>query len=1598
MIIDALVYVKMDVDPSTHWNSLFDSIKPHIPSIDSESSSSENEEDIPIFRRPVALLPKHTEGLECLSLEDSEIEELLISVAQPQLCWTEETLCPHREPTTETHGAYQATDLAQQGTHQEPSPIGNKVNEICSHNSIRNAAQAGGHPCSSIPVEMKGDTSAHHSHGTLNRQKTTESTSPHPSHNAACEENTLESLNSLRKTQRTEPNGSMKKPLQNSKTVLSFEPLEHWDLDQILLTLQTDRLFLGSSVSDEPVEVQPDGDNVRSQDNILERLAAFCRTQCGDDEDKIKTAPDKTSGGPQKAPVQHPTDFRQNGGWRKSFKRMAFELQPSRQEAPTVYIDLRNPEPPMKTTRPCNSTSSQSMKLTNSNLHDENPSDEKTDSNIQSGLVNGKEEVTGKSLLLRMLREANRNRSEPDRKDPVPADSTCRTPRRVALKDKLPEANNEKTSLLPEVDNQTTSPTMQRDQNRQPVERTPAIQQSATTGQPKKQSDREQKEQQKQRAQRKQRQQQLQKHLESFRPTRSAGDREPAAEKTDVLYDTEASHLQSVNTLPADMEDKECLLLTVCLSSPGLVASSGHHWKAPTVESATTKSHIYNALVAWFLSLVGAPGPQGGDDRAAVPFWVAGLQQLWTEDGLALHICAVSHGESLQLGRKPRKRGVDKGRSVFQQRVCRFLSQTSLSAITHWLPQLRSLLDQQAYPPTVHIPASCLDSFISVNSDKMAVKRTFGLNPGFYWQTVETQELGCQRPETMCTQQLHTEIAVTLGYTSLFLHPLVVHHTLQLLLNSGLDVCGLRLLYPTPDLLTNSTGRVSYGEGDDGADRPVLALAVRGPHARTVWQDVTGPPDPLLARKTDPASINALHCSSKNLTLLYSPRLASRVHRELVTWFAGRVPGDNSQNPDQAPTDSSAPGDGEGSSPLYITMSSTTLCATVKVDVFLVVSPAVASCCYSQVLSVCEGRGFSLRGVQRLQLPTKRIQALGLTSQQVSVFCSPPTVTVDEEKVELSPHCLVLLLRRESGLRHCASLPAALVKELEEQRLLGCIHIRLSDEGKLDPSSCFHMLPYSESLLHSIGGRMWAVPDPCSVVLSKYRCPSNPELEQVVVLTLAGRDIGQGLSLLHRLLTGDTTGEVWEDGFELLALKWLPTLSREQAREVSPYEVGDRLWQSSLVGLTSSPALVCALRRVDAFATLRRLLPRDYTGNLNILMSPTPELAFRQASLFFSHGEMIPDHSVRPLLKFLPPPCINVAGSQCESLLNCMVQGPQPLVTLCLFKPGVWSHALGKILSKVQRSGFTVVGLRVLVLDTNTAVSLVSAAEHQDPSAVEAHVQYMSSGPSLALCLQRENAVKRLLDVLGPEDPAQARALDQFLWRACYSSNQLHSGIYGSRSYQRAVQDVKRLFPEGLCCTETITMRQEQIPSVHSDPLACLAREQSHSLAAVNKPSLSRLMASGLNGAGPLVRSALCQTTCLLLPSSVLHLGPAPLHLDLLEQLLGRGCHLVAGRMSVLDETQRCHIAETLMRPSERDGKITALPEGPCLIVVLQKDNVVTCFDSMLERQCSCCAIYLMSCLLIVIMSLYHSNLREPKCYRALPGGSTYFVEFCTTL
>lgn len=53
---------------------------------------------------------------------------------------------------------------------------------------------------------------------------------------------------------------------------------------------------------------------------------------------------------------------------------------------------------------------------------------------------------------------------------------------------------------------------------------------------------------------------------------------------------------------------------------------------------------------------------------------------------------------------------------------------------------------------------------------------------------------------------------------------------------------------------------------------------------------------------------------------------------------------------------------------------------------------------------------------------------------------------------------------------------------------------------------------------------MWAVPDPSGVILSHQKWSSNSDTEQVVILTLCGKDMSQGLSLLHRVLTEGPEG------------------------------------------------------------------------------------------------------------------------------------------------------------------------------------------------------------------------------------------------------------------------------------------------------------------------------------------------------------------------------------------------------------------------------------------------------------------------------------------
>lgn len=67
----------------------------------------------------------------------------------------------------------------------------------------------------------------------------------------------------------------------------------------------------------------------------------------------------------------------------------------------------------------------------------------------------------------------------------------------------------------------------------------------------------------------------------------------------------------------------------------------------------------------------------------------------------------------------------------------------------------------------------------------------------------------------------------------------------------------------------------------------------------------------------------------------------------------------------------------------------------------------------------------------------------------------------------------------------------------------------------------------------------------------------------------------------------------------------------------------------------------------------------------------------------------------------------------------------------------------------------------------------------QDETLYKQDIEHMTGSSSLVLALSRENAVKRVLDLLGPDDPEQARRLDPFLWRGMHGSTMVANGFYG---------------------------------------------------------------------------------------------------------------------------------------------------------------------------------------------------------------------------
>ena len=120
--------------------------------------------------------------------------------------------------------------------------------------------------------------------------------------------------------------------------------------------------------------------------------------------------------------------------------------------------------------------------------------------------------------------------------------------------------------------------------------------------------------------------------------------------------------------------------------------------------------------------------------------------------------------------------------------------------------------------------------------------------------------------------------------------------------------------------------------------------------------------------------------------------------------------------------------------------------------------------------------------------------------------------------------------------------------------------------------------------------------------------------------------------------------------------------------------------------------------------------------------------------------------------------------------------------TFTMLKPDAVSHNYtGAILDHIIKSGFKIIAMKYLRLTPETAGQFY--AVHSERPFYKDLVNYMSSGPIVAVILEKENAVESFRKIIGATDPSKAEA---GTIRNLYAKSIEANAVHGSDSDENA--------------------------------------------------------------------------------------------------------------------------------------------------------------------------------------------------------------------
>ena len=132
------------------------------------------------------------------------------------------------------------------------------------------------------------------------------------------------------------------------------------------------------------------------------------------------------------------------------------------------------------------------------------------------------------------------------------------------------------------------------------------------------------------------------------------------------------------------------------------------------------------------------------------------------------------------------------------------------------------------------------------------------------------------------------------------------------------------------------------------------------------------------------------------------------------------------------------------------------------------------------------------------------------------------------------------------------------------------------------------------------------------------------------------------------------------------------------------------------------------------------------------------------------------------------------------------------MLTLAIIKPdAVAARHTGKIIAHLEAEGFQIRDAQMVQLTESRAEAFYEV--HRERPFFRPLVAFMTSGPALALALERDNAVTHLREIIGATDPAQAKP---GTIRRLYAQSKERNAIHASDSDDNASREARFFFAE----------------------------------------------------------------------------------------------------------------------------------------------------------------------------------------------------------